>query len=309
MSLKPEFDSGLTRKIETSLRRTINRDGSYNVHRKGQSWQAFHPWLHVVNMSWPGFIFLVGSVYMAVNFSFAVLYFLMGPGSVHGSAADTEFHRFLNCFFFSGHTLTTVGYGTLAPVGIAANLTATLEALVGLLAFAIITGLLVTRASKPSARIEFSRNALIAPFENGRGLMFRVANQRSNNLMELEAVVILVQVVPKNGAMERRIEFLNLERAKIQMFPLTWTMVHPIVETSPLWGATREDLLKAQTEIIVLMKGFDETFSQIVHTRFSYRAEELVWDAKFIPAFEVTPEGDYILDLDQVSAFRPVERQ
>ncbi|HXJ38179.1 MAG TPA: ion channel [Bryobacteraceae bacterium] len=296
--------TGLTRQIEPQLSRSIRRDGSYNVLRTGQNWRAFNPWLHVVNMSWPGFIALVASVYTTVNFTFAIFYFMMGPDAIHGSAADTETHRFLNDFFFSGHTLTTVGYGNLAPVGVAANLTATLEALVGLLAFSIITGLLVARASKPSARIEFSRNALIAPYEDRTGLMFRVANQRSNNLMELEATVILVQIVPKNGSMERRIEYLSLERDKVQMFPLTWTIVHPIDESSPLRGATPESLAQQQTEFIVLMKGFDETFSQTVHTRFSYRAHELVWNAKFVPAFQVAPEGHYILELDRVSDFQ-----
>jgi len=300
---KQALDSGLTRQVGAQLSRNINPDGSFNVRRVGQAWSAFHPWLYVVNMSWPGFITLVGCTYSLVNIGFAFLYFLMGADAINGSAAPTEAGRFLNCFFFSGHTLTTVGYGTLSPNGVTANLTATLEALVGLLAFSIITGLLVARASRPSARIEFSRNALIAPYEQGKALMLRVANQRSNNLMELEAQVILLQSVPKDGTRVRRLVYLDLELPNVKMFPLTWTIVHPITESSPLWGVTHETLVDYQTEFIVLLKGFDDTFSQTVHTRYSYRAPDLIWDARFIPAFYVEDGGNYLLDLGRVSDF------
>lgn len=303
MEKKPVIDSGLSRQVEGRLTRSIRRDGQFNVRRVGRTRQAFHPWLAVVNMSWPGFVALVGGVYALVNISFALLYFLLGPDAVQGSAAATEGHRFLNDCFFSGHTLTTVGYGNLAPVGVVANVTATIEALVGLLAFSVITGLLVTRASRPSARVEFSRSALVAPYEGGTALMFRVANQRSNNLMELEARVLMVKVVPKDGRSSREVDYLALEMDKVEMFPLTWTVVHPITPESPMWGLDALTLEALQVEFIVMLRGFDDTFSQVVHTRFSYRTEELVWDAKFFPAFHVAPDGGYILDLDRVSNF------
>jgi inward rectifier potassium channel len=300
MEKKPVTDSGLSRQVEGRLTRNIRRDGRHNVRRVGRTWQAFHPWLAVVNMSWPGFVVLVGGIYALVNVTFAVLYFAMGPDAVQGSAAETEGRRFLNDFFFSGHTLTTVGYGTLAPVGVLANITATLEALVGLLAFSVITGLLVARASRPSARIEFSPNALIAPYQDGKALMFRIANQRSNNLMELEARII---VVPKDGKPSRKIDYLSLEMDKVELFPLTWTVVHAITPTSPIWGLDAKGLEELQTEFIVLLKGFDDTFSQTVHTRFSYRADEVVWDAKFIQAFHVADDGGYMLYLNRVGDF------
>lgn len=303
MEKKPVTDSGLSRQVEGRLTRNIRRDGRHNVRRVGRTWQAFHPWLAVVNMSWPGFVVLVGGLYALVNVTFAVLYFAMGPDAVQGSAAETEGRRFLNDFFFSGHTLTTVGYGTLAPVGVLANITATLEALVGLLAFSVITGLLVARASRPSARIEFSPNALIAPYQDGKALMFRIANQRSNNLMELEARIIVQQVVPKDGKPSRKIDYLSLEMDKVELFPLTWTVVHAITPTSPIWGLDAKGLEELQTEFIVLLKGFDDTFSQTVHTRFSYRADEVVWDAKFIQAFHVADDGGYMLYLNRVGGF------
>jgi len=303
---RPEYDPGITRQFGGALRRAINADGSFNVRRVGGSWRAFHPWLVVVNMSWAGFSLLVACFYMGLNLLFGFAYFKMGADSVQGSAAPTEAGRLLNCIFFSGHTLTTVGYGNLLPHGVLANFAATIEALVGLLGFALITGLLVARVARPSARIHYSKHALISPYQNGSALMFRIANERSNNLMELEAKVLLMQVTGINGLTpERKFSNLTLERDTVLLFPLTWTVVHPIDESSPLFGKTPEDLARLQVEVMILVKGFDETFSQIVHSRFSYRADEIVWGAKFLPAFRVEPEG-MLLELDKVSEFSRV---
>ena len=304
---KPAFDPGLTREFSAPLRRAVNRDGSFNVRRTGADWRAFHPWLYVVRMSWPGFSLLVLGVYLAVNTAFALAYFAMSPDQVTGSAAATEGARFLNDFFFSAHTLTTVGYGNLAPAGLAANVSSTIEALTGLLSFAVITGLLVARASKPSASIGYSSKALIAPYQNGTGVMFRVANQRSNNLMELEAQVMLMTVVGPANKPERKFEPLTLERSGILIFALTWTVVHPIDESSPFYGKTPEDLANLQAELIVLIKGFDETFSQIVHSRYSYRYDEFAWGARFDSAFSVEPSGDLMLELNRLGDYSYTE--
>jgi len=303
---KPAYDPGLTRQFGARLTRAINKDGTFNVRRSGVSWRAFHPWLHVVNMGWVGFSALVLSLYIGINTAFAFAYFLMDPDGVTGSEAPTERGRFLNDFFFSGHTLTTVGYGNLAPHGFAANMTAILEALVGLLAFAVITGLLLARVSRPSARIGYSRNALVAPYQDGTALMFRIANERSNNLMELEANLTLMTVVSTSGTPERKFELLGLERNTVLLFPLTWTIVHPIDESSPLSGKTAADLEQLQAEFIVLVKGFDETFSQTVHSRYSYRYDEIVWGAKFLPAFHVEESGDLLLEVDKLGVFGKV---
>jgi inward rectifier potassium channel len=301
MAQKPAFDPGLTRQFGAPLRRAINKDGSFNVRRSGVGWAAFHPWLAVVNMSWPGFTALVIALYITVNWTFALAYFAMPPEAIQGSAAPTEAGRLMNDFFFSGHTLTTVGYGNLYPNGFAANIVATLEALVGLLSFSVITGMLVARVSRPSARIGYSENALIAPYQNGTGLMFRIANERSNSLMELEASVMIMSVIGvAGGSPERKFEYLTLERDTVLLFPLTWTIVHPIEEGSPLWGKTAADLAAAQAELIVLIKGFDETFSQTVHSRYSYRYDEIVWGAKFLPAFRVEESGDLLLEVDKI---------
>ncbi len=303
--VKPAYDPGLTRQVDGQLTRAVNQDGSFNVRRVGVSWRAFHPWLHVINMSWPGFFALVLLTYFGINTLFACAYFLMSPDAIQGSQSPTEFGRFLNDFFFSGHTLTTVGYGNLTPHGIPANLVAILEAMGGLMAFAMITGTLVARSSRPSARIGYSGKALISPYENGTALMFRIANERSNSLMELEANVTLMTVTRATAVPERSFDILALERASVVLFPLSWTIVHPIDEKSPLFGKTEDDLEALHAELIIMIKGFDETFSQVVHSRYSYRFDEIVWGAKFLPTFRVGPGGNMLLEVQKLGNFAP----
>lgn len=297
---QPAFDPGLTRQFDSPISRAINKDGSFNVQRTGAGWRAFHPWLHVTSMSWTGFFALVLLLYFLVNTLFAGVYFFMDPAQVHGSEATTEFGRFLNDFFFSAHTLTTVGYGSMAPGGIAANVVAAIEALMGLMGFAVITGVLIARVSRPSAQIGYSSKAIVAPFQDGQALMFRIANERPNNLTEMQAQVLLMTVEPSAGRLERRYALLRLERQTVAFFPLPWTLVHPIDSDSPLHGRTAEDLAKLQAEVMILIKGFDETFSQTVQSRYSYRFDEIVWGAKFKPAFHFHPHGHVVVDVTRL---------
>jgi inward rectifier potassium channel len=299
---QPAFDPGLTQQFSSRLRRAINKDGSFNVRRRGASWRAFHPWLALVNMSWTGFATVLGLMWLMVNTLFALLYFKLDPSELQGVMVSTPWHRFLDDFFFSAQTLTTVGYGGIVPRGVLANFIASTEALLGLMAFAVGTGLLLARVSRPSARIAFSPNALIAPYQDGTSLQFRIVNERRNTLMELEARVLLMTVVPGARGPERRYDILNLERKAVIFFPLTWTIVHPIDSTSPLFGKTAADLERLQAELLILIKGFDDTFSQTVNARYSYRYDEIRWNARFAPAFRIDEEGDMILELDRVGA-------
>jgi inward rectifier potassium channel len=299
---QPAFDPGLTQQFSSRLRRAINKDGSFNVRRRGASWRAFHPWLALVNMSWLGFAATLSVMWLVVNTFFAFVYFRLDPNELQGVMVSTPWHRFLDDFFFSAQTLTTVGYGGIVPRGVLANFVASTEALLGLMAFAVGTGLLLARVSRPSARIAFSPNALIAPYQDGTSLQFRIVNERRNTLMELEARVLLMTVVPCTRGPERRYDILSLERKAVIFFPLTWTIVHPIDSTSPLFGKTAADLESAQAELLILIKGFDDTFSQTVNARYSYRYDEIRWNARFAPAFRIDEEGDMILELGQVGA-------
>ena len=304
---KPTFDPGLTQQYTGTLRRAINKDGSFNVVRHGTGWRDIHPYLFLISLPWPAFLALVFAAYLAVNTIFAGLYYSLGPGHLQGGDAPHKFDRFLNAFFFSAHTLTTVGYGNIAPGSISANIYAVVEALIGLLGFALATGILFGRFSRPSARIGFSDLALIAPYEGRTSLQFRIVNRRPNALMDMEATVILMMVEGEPGKQKRTFQSLPLERDNVDFLALTWTVVHPIDESSPLFGKTSEDAEKKQAEIIILIKGFDETFSQGVRARYSYRFDEIAWNAKFTPAFEFDASGSMVLNIDKVGNYAPVE--
>ena len=251
-------------------------------------------------MRWPGFLAVLFAGYLAVNTIFAVAYFAIGTEQLQGADAPTAMGRFLNTFFFSAHTLSTVGYGSISPKGMGANVVAAFESLVGVLGFAVATGLLFGRVSRPSARIGFSENVVINPYQDVTSLQFRVVNRRPNSLMELEARVMLMTVGGADGGSKRSYELLRLERENVMFLPLTWTVVHPIDQESPLWGKTAEDLKRAQAEILILVKAYDDTFSQTVLARYSYRHDEILWGKRFAPAFFVDEEGDLVLEVRKV---------
>ena len=299
---KPTFDPGLTQQFTGVLRRSINKDGSFNVYRRGGSWRHFHPYLLMLNMSWSKFFATVLAGYLLINVLFALVYFALGPGQLQGADWASEMDRFLNDFFFSTHTLTTVGYGNMVPATIAVNVVASSEAIAGLMCVALGTGLLFGRFSRPSAKIAFSEHILMAPYQDQNSIQFRIVNQRPNILMDLEANLVLMTVEGPPGKLTRRYQPLKLERDRVYFLPLTWTIVHPLDETSPLYGKTAEDLERLQAEFVILIKGFDDTFSQTVHARYSYRYDELQWQAKFQPAFEIDENGDMVLNVDRVGS-------
>jgi inward rectifier potassium channel len=299
---KPSFDPGLTQKYTGAFRRVINPDGTFNVHRRGTTWRDFHPYLYLINMSWPAFLAALFCGYLAVNVVFALTYYAIGPEQLQGGEGPTVMERFLHTFFFSSHTLTTVGYGSIYPKGLGANIVSAFESLVGVLGFAVATGLLFGRVSRPSARIGFSENMLMAPYQDGTSLQFRIANRRQNSLMELQVRMLLMTVQTENGQQKRRYDLLKLERPEVLFLALTWTIVHPIDQESPFWQKTAEDLNRLQAEVLILIKGFDDTFNQTVLARYSYRHDEIVWGKRFTPAFSVNEKGDLILEVKKIGA-------
>jgi inward rectifier potassium channel len=305
---KPAFDPGFTEQYRGNLRRIINPDGRFNVIRRGTSWRDVHPYLFMLNARWHVFAGVIFAAYLAINVIFALIYYF-GVGMEHlkGAEAATSFRVFLNAFFFSSHTLTTVGYGNIYPDSVLANSVAAIEALLGLLAFALATGVVFGRFSRPVARIQFSKRMVVAPYEGGTSLQFRVANRRSNNLMELEVRVLLMTVERTNDGARRKYTPLALERPNVAFLPLAWTIVHPIDESSPLTGKTAQDLAKCEAEFLILIKAFDDTFFQTVHVRDSYRYDEIVWGARFVPTFEVDEHGHMVLDLARLSECQRAE--
>jgi inward rectifier potassium channel len=304
---KPSFDPGFTEKYRGGLRRIINPSGEFNVRRRGTTWRDVHPYLFMINASFPVFSALIFGGFVIANVVFALIYVKIGVEHLQGADTSTALSRFLSAFFFSAQTFTTVGYGRISPDGILTSLVASLQALLGLMALAIGTGLLFGRFSRPAARLAFSEQMVVAPYQSGTSLQFRMANRRSNNLMEVEARVMMSTVVTADQETHRKFQYLPLERRVIQFMPLTWTIVHPIDESSPLWARKAEDLAGQQAEFLVLIKAFDDTFFQTVHVRHSYRYEEVVWGARFVPAFEPDAQGEMVLDLRRLSEIAPIE--
>jgi inward rectifier potassium channel len=269
-----------------SHQRLLNRDGSFNVERKGlgllASWSPYHV---LLTMSWPRFLLLGIGCYLVANAIFALLYVACGTDALVSTGPGMVLTSFWRAFFFSVETLSTIGYGNIVPTNAGANAVVTIEALAGLIGFAIATGLVFARFSRPTANILFSSHAVIAPYQGTAALEFRVANARSNELIEVSAKVIISRFEEVDGVRTRRYYPLPLERDGVVFLPLTWTVVHPIDDQSPLRGETPESLRSSATEVLVLLKAFDETFSTIVQTRTSYTSEDIVWGARFANAF------------------------
>jgi inward rectifier potassium channel len=299
-----EQDLGFGRVLsEKHNYRLINRDGSFNVRVEHSSPLArlfsYHTFL---NLTWPRFFLLFGAAYLLINAFFAVLYLAAGNNALAGDEIVAPFWR---AFFFSVHTFATVGYGSISPVSVMANVIVTGETLVGLMCFALITGLVFARFSRPVADIRYSSCAIIAPYMDRTAFEFRVVNSRQNQLINLEATVMMSRFERDDaGARPRRFYQLKLERQKVALFPLNWTVVHPIDQASPLHGWTKEMLLDAEVEIAVLITAVDETFAQTVNSRASYTAHEIQFGRRFVLMYELA-EKQIVMDLAKLDATEP----
>jgi len=293
-----------------SQQRLLNRDGSFNVVREGLGfWRSLSPYHFLLTASWPRFLALVLATYLGINALFGFAYLACGPDALIGiDHSPGALDLYLQDFFFSVQTFATIGYGATSPHSLMAHWLVTLESLAGLLSLTLVTGLVFSRFARPGACILFSDRALIAPFRDGTGLMFRIANSRSNQLIQVEAKVILGRFREGPAGGGREFLPLKLERDHVEFFPLSWTLVHPIDETSPLWGLTRDQIEEANTELLILIQAFDETFSQTVLTRSSYTADEMIWGARFANLFNPpTPDGTISIDVSKLHDTEPAE--
>jgi inward rectifier potassium channel len=299
-------DFGLGGKLsERSRARLLNHDGTFNVRRNDLG--PFHPFnaYHtLLSLPVPRLLGLMAAFYVVVNVLFATFYWLAGSDALAG-AARAPLARFEDSLFFSVQTLATIGYGRLVPNTRLANMLVALEALVGLLGFAILSGLLFARFTRPTAKIVFSRNAIIAPYDTGWALMFRLVNLRNHHLTDVRAVVSFARWVEENGSRRRRFDLLSLERQSIIFMPLHWVIVHPIDGRSPLRGLSLDSLTAADPEIVCLITADDETFAQTVHSKTSYDKADIVWGARFRDMY--TSDVDHVAidltrlhDLDRV---------
>jgi len=266
-----------------------------SVTARGQRlapYQDFYHW--VLTLTWPRFFGAVTAAYLVTNAAFALVYYLI-PGGVKDASG------FADCFYFSVETFATIGYGEMTPSGHLAHVVVAVEALAGILAVAVITGLTFARFARPTARVLFSKHAVIAPRNGVPHLMFRMANYRRNQLAEAQlSVMVLLTEKTLEGEVMRRPFELPLVRSKNPMFILSWTAMHMIDEASPFHGPNAFDELRAQrAEIFLTLTGLDETLAQTIHTRYRYQLDDIVENARFADILTTREDGERIIDFDK----------
>jgi inward rectifier potassium channel len=305
----PEDDLGFGTQPVLKNQPLIRQDGSVNVKRKGLPFYNTADNYHkLITMSWSKFWLIVLCGYLTINTIFACIYLFIGVKNLNGAEGADAYQHFWDAFFFSAQTISTVGYGHISPKGMAANSVAALESMMGLLAFALATGLLYGRFSRPTAKIVYSGNILVSPYKDGsKGIMFRLANLRRSTLIDLQMEITFSYNEDVDGKKVRRFFPLELERKRVSILTLSWTVVHPLDDNSPLKDITLDDLKNSQASFSVLLKAFDDTFSQTVHSRTSYQCEHLIWDARFNPAFDRDQDGRIVLDLSKINDFAKIE--
>jgi inward rectifier potassium channel len=302
---KEDSDIGFGSKTTSQKSRLINKDGSFNIERIEVSrWNSTSMYHAMITMPWWKFNLIVFSYFMIVNFIFACGYYFTGVNGLNGVVAETESDKFLEAFFFSTQTISTVGFGRINPISHLASSIAAIESLFGLLGFALVTGLLYARFSRPVARIIFSTNAIIAPFKDINAFQFRIANKmRNSQITDMSCRLTVAKFEIENGVKVRRFRRLELELKSIVFFPMTWTINHPIDIYSPLYGMTKKEMEEADVEFLISLNGFDDTFSQNVSSRHSYTHEELVIGAKWISVFSQNERGQTTQDLNKISLY------
>lgn len=299
-------DPGIGQKFEQATNRAINKDGSFNIKRINFGYHFKNTYQWLIRTSWPIFLIIVVLFIVDTNLIFASIYFFIEPNELAGLIQGDQYSRFLQCLYFSFQSFTTVGYGAISPVGHTTGIISSFESVFGLISFAFITGLLYGRFSRPNALFQYSKNALIAPFQDGWSLQFRFVNGRSSTIIELEANVMISYTKEVEGNFERMFYNLKLERKNLLFLPLNWTLVHKIDKSSPLFEMGQDDFKNGTAEIMILIKGFDDTFSQIVHSRYSYTWDEIVWGARFVKPYFTDENGDTYLDAEQIDKYEPL---
>lgn len=304
-------DTGLsTKNSDLGTGRFINKDGSYNLVKEGMPfWKRVSVFHDMLNLPTWKFIAIILVYYLVINLGFTTVYFLIGPGELTGLPNGASNLRiFKELFYFSTETYTTVGYGRVNPVGDMANLISGLESLTGLLSLAIVTGLIYGRFSKPRSYLSFSEYALISPYKGITGLMFRFAAYKDmHTLTDLEIKVNIGLKVLENEVPVYKYFSLDLERSRVETMPMSWTVVHPINETSPFFGFTEEDMKNADVELYVMLRGFDDVFSNYVQQRTSYTYREILFNRKFAPMYRESDDGQTtILELHKINIHKPV---
>jgi len=288
---KENNETGLSNNSSLSGGRFFNKNGTANTEYTGLPfWKRMNLYHALLSLSTTHFLLFILLFFVLINLVFAGAYLWIGLEHLGGMVASTPGEKFGEAFFFSAQTFTTVGYGRINPIGFAASVVASLEALTGLMSFALLTGLLYGRFARPRAFIRFSIPALIAPYQEGAAWMIRLVPYTKNLLMNVEVSVTMAIKLEEAGTLKNKFFTLPLEIDKINVLSGSWTLVHAIREGSPLLGLSPADFAAGGAEFLVFLQGFDESFSNTVIARSSYTFEEMVYGAKFKPMFHPNPQ-------------------
>jgi inward rectifier potassium channel len=257
-------------------------------------------YFYLTTVSWPALLLMIVAVFGFINCLFAIGYM------IDGGVANARPGSFADAFFFSVQTMATIGYGTMAPRSFFSNVLVSVEALSGLVALAVVTGLVFARFSRPTARVRFSQAMVISPRDGVPSLMFRAVNQRSNRIVEAQIHVVLSRwETTGEGESMRRFYDLALSRARNALFSLSWTVIHPIAEGSPLLGETAASLKASRGMIIASLVGMDESFLQNVHVRYVWTADEIAWGMRFVDVLQELPDGSFSIDYSRFDDIVP----
>lgn len=270
---------------------------------KGQDSSRWTDLYHAV-LTAPWWLFFLGTAifFLALNAVFALFYIADPHGLLHARPGS-----FWDAFLFSVETITSVDKSDVVPNGIYANIVVVTEAFIGILNLAMITGVMFARFSRPFSRVLFSKVAVIAPFDGTPTLMFRAANQRGNQILDAGvSVSVARQSRTAEGIVMRRFEELSLLRARSPLFALSWTIMHRIDETSPLYGLSLEDMIERQVELIVLLSGTDDTLADVIYARHAYGPQDIVWDHRFVDVLSLSHQGRRVVDLTRFHDTEPV---
>jgi len=312
--LKTNNDTGFGTNASNYGGRFVNRDGTFNLRKEGISFlNRYSIYHHMLTLPLWKFAAVIVLFYLSFNLLYTVIYLLVGIDQLQGVIATTPWGKFKEAYFFSTETFTTVGYGRVNPVGDGANFVASIEAMTGFLSFALATGIMFGRFARPRAFLVFSEHALISPYKQGTALMFRFANFKDNHILtDVEIRVNIGLKVPgddetRETAATYSFYDLQLERTRVESMPMNWTVVHPIDEKSPFLGFTAEDMKIADVEVYVLIRGFDDVYSNFVQQRTSYTYDEIRFNKKFIPMYRESNDGrTTILELHKLNEWLQV---
>lgn len=294
-------DPGFGTGFKYKTKRIVNPDGSFNIIRKGAFIKWKDAYKYLLDKSWINFFGVLFLFYIILNLFFTLLYWICGLENITG-IDPSKGSEFMQAYYFSVQTFTTVGYGQMSPTGMGTQIVSSIEAFVGFLSFSLATGLLYGRFSKPKSKVLFSKNAIITPYKTGvDSLQIKMVNARDNVLLDLHAKIILViDQSSETGGIKKQYFQLPLEIDKLSLLPLSWTIVHPMESESPIYGLSKDQLMNLNPEIIVLIQGFDEVFSQHVNTKKSYVVSEWMWGKKFKKIFTSSQDGNIVLDLSKI---------